>query len=476
MADTDHTDQQLIVRFRAGDDAAFARIFERHRPALLRYARKILASSPASAEDVVQEAMLRTSLALRRDDRHIELRPWLFRVTRNSALDELSRVRTDSVAIDAEDVHHQLRAHHATEPEAATEQRSKVRGLLSDIAHLPENQRHVLIRRELDGIPHTQLAHELGITPQASKNLVLRARANLVKAEEARTGDCTSVRHDLLEAHDDGRRASAATYRHLTTCKACRHFRTGLKDTRKAAALLVPGPLLLVALGLVTGKAAASASAKGATVKLGAATAAGAAVAAGALGVGIEVFDSGDRSPQAIASPALVERVEAGGRLPRGTALVRASVRLPAGRVDRHRVSIPCPRGLRVADLLRTDGVRVATSYTPTTIVGASRTARVRFGRRTLRRPATARVSVLCKVPDARGSIVAGAPGAGQAAARTARVQVPHAYLHLSPAGPVRGSVRLGQPLTLTGEPRDGYQRVVTDQRVRGWVAVKALG
>ena len=54
------TDQQLIARFRAGDDAAFAQIFERHRPALVRYAEKILKSSPGNAEDVVQEAMLRT--------------------------------------------------------------------------------------------------------------------------------------------------------------------------------------------------------------------------------------------------------------------------------------------------------------------------------------------------------------------------------------------------------------------------------
>ena len=35
-----------------------------------------------------------------------------------------------------------------------------------------------------------QLANELGTTTQATKNLVLRARTNLVKAEEARSSDC----------------------------------------------------------------------------------------------------------------------------------------------------------------------------------------------------------------------------------------------------------------------------------------------
>ena len=86
-------DQQLIAAYRAGDDAAFGRIHERHHAALERYARKVLGRSSEHAEDVVQEAMLRASRALRRDERHIELRPWLYRLTRNTALDELARVR-----------------------------------------------------------------------------------------------------------------------------------------------------------------------------------------------------------------------------------------------------------------------------------------------------------------------------------------------------------------------------------------------
>ena len=477
MVDPNSTDQQLIARFRAGDDAAFAQIFERHRPALVRYAAKILKSSPGNAEDVVQEAMLRTSLALRRDERHIELKPWLYRVTRNSALDELSRLRTDSVQLDDDEVHVQLRAAPSTEPEAAVEGRSKIRTVLSDIAHLPETQRHALIRREIDGISHQQLATELGTTTQATKNLVLRARTNLVKAEEARSDDCPAVRENLLEAHDEGRRASAATYRHLATCKACRHFRTGLKDTRRAAAIMIPGPLILIAFGLLTGKAAASTAAKGAAVKATATAGAGAVATVGALGVGIEVFGPGDPAPQAVSSPALVQRVEAGGELPRGTAIVRGTVKLPGGTTNHPVVEIPCPPGLKVADLLKTEGVKLSTEYAPGTVVGASSTARVRFQRRALDEPAEARVSILCKVPDERGSVVAQEPGRARAAGRdeVVRVKVPHEYLYTSPDGPVRGSVRLGQPLRLVGSERDGWQRVVTDQDVRGWVPASAL-
>ena len=215
-------DQRLVAAFRRGDDRAFEHIYARHRRPLERHARKILGTPSDQAEDVVQEAMLRASRALRRDERHIELRPWLFRLVRNCALDELARVRTDAVVLEDADQRGVLRASDATEPEVASERRSRIRDVLGDLAALPEHQRHALLRRELDGVSHTALALELGTTPSATKALVYRARENLVKHEEARSADCRHIRTSLLEAHDRGRRAPAAAYRHLATCGGCR--------------------------------------------------------------------------------------------------------------------------------------------------------------------------------------------------------------------------------------------------------------
>ena len=139
------------------------------------------------------------------------------------------------------------------------------------------------------------------------------------------------MRADLLEAHDEGRRASAATYRHLASCGECRAFRAGLRDTRKAAAILMPVPLVIVAFGLLTGKAAA-ATAKGAMVKTAATAAAGVAITAGAVGVGVQVFQPGDPAPQAAKSRALPQgSLAKGGALPKGTAIVRKTVPLAGG-------------------------------------------------------------------------------------------------------------------------------------------------
>ena len=471
-------DQPLIAAYRRGDDAAFARIFARHHDALLRYARRVLGRSSEHAEDVVQEAMLRASRALRRDERHIELRPWLFRLVRNCALDELARVRTDSVALDDADDWGMLRASDATQPEAATEQRGKIRDLLVDISSLPAPQRHALLRREVDGISHAALAGELGVSEQATKNLVHRARANLIKHEEARSTDCHDVRVALLEGHDEGRRASAATYRHVATCRACRSFRAGLKDTSRAAAMLVPAPLLLVAIGLVAGKFGA-AGAKGAMLKTAATAGAGAALAAGVVVGGLEVFGPGEPAPQSAKSIALVQGgVAKGAPLPPGTSVVRRSLQFDAAARRSPGVStvtLPCPPGLRVADLLSRRGA--SAFYARETIVGWSRTARVVV--KPLPGTAATQVGILCKAPDARGSIVAGSPLAatGAAGTRILRVRVARSELFERPGGAAVGSVRFGQPVqTLGGATQPGWRRVRTDTGATGWVRARALG
>jgi RNA polymerase sigma factor (sigma-70 family) len=460
-------DQALIAAYRAGDDAAFAAIHERHAAPLERYARKVLGRSSEHAEDVVQEAMLRASRALRRDDRHIELRPWLYRLTRNTALDELARVRTDSVDLEDAEAWGVLRAPESTEPEAVVERRGRVRDLLVDMATLPAQQRHALLRREVDGVSHAALAAELGVTPQATKNLVHRARTNLVKQRTARTHVCDEVRRDLLEAHDAGRRASAATYRHLGSCSDCRRFRGGLRDTRRAAAILTPAPLMVVAFGLLTGKAAA-ATAKGAMAKNAATAAAGVAITAGAVGVGVQVFTAGDPAPQSATSRALPSgSVAKGTALPKGTAIVRREVSLTSGGAT---IALACPPGLRVADPIGASGA--SASYAPGTVVGVSRTARVVVEPRT--GSTTGQVTLLCKAPSASGSIVAGG-GASAASGTPLKVIVRRAELFERPGGAAVGSVRLGQPVRATGGERKGWREIVTDTGEQGWVRAKVV-
>ena len=150
------SDERLIAAFRAGDEAAFQQIHDRYRAALLRFATRILRDG-GTAEDVVQEALWRAHRGLRRDDRPMNLRPWLYRLVRNCGLDELGRVRTDCVDLYAIDGDGDLTAAPRDEPPTAYERRADLRQLLEDLGALPARHRHALVRRELDGLTHQQL-------------------------------------------------------------------------------------------------------------------------------------------------------------------------------------------------------------------------------------------------------------------------------------------------------------------------------
>jgi RNA polymerase sigma factor (sigma-70 family) len=397
------SDERLVAALRAGDATAFDAIHDRYRPRLVRFATRVLGGQQAVAEDVVQEALLRAYRALQRDHRPMDLRPWLYRLVRNCCLDELSRVR-DTVELGAAGEGAAMTAPAHFEPAIAAERRARLRQVLGDLAVLPESQRHALVRRELDGVSHAQLADELGMTVPAVRSLVHRARLGLTRLEDGRGTPCADVREELLTAHDRRRRAPARALRHLAGCGACRDFRVALRAERRAFALLVPGPLVVlggaVGLKLVAGHGAAS--------KVTAGVTAGVVAVVGVAGVaaGPEIFRGGELAPVALRSPALPPvGVPRGAALPAGTAVVRRTVMVRAGVRVQPELRLACPAGLSVADLLPPRGARLNAGYAPGTIVGLSRVATVRLESAALRHDASASVAILCKRADGGGSL-----------------------------------------------------------------------
>ncbi|WP_445152119.1 sigma-70 family RNA polymerase sigma factor [Baekduia sp. Peel2402] len=446
------SDTELLAALRAGDPDAFAVLCERYGPALRRYARGVLRARPAIVDDVVQESLLRAHHALRRDDRHIEVRPYLYRLVRNCCLDELARVRTDSVPL------HLLRADEepssGASPEAAAEQRQRLGATLAALAELPEAQRRALVRRELDGLSHEQVAAELGITPGASKSLVYRARETLTRAEAARDARCEDIRFALLRAHDAKRRAPMSALRHVATCSGCRSYRAALKDGRRALGVLVPVPVF----GLLGGLVLAS---KPAVVKGVAAGTATVLAAGGAYELRTHVFRAGDPAPIALTGVALPGgRLAQGAPLPARTALVTQEVKLPTSAV-----TLECPGGMRVAGLVPIPGFSRSHGFDPLTVVGASVTARIVFAPGAPRE--TVDVAIFCRTPDAHGSVRA-APAASEGAliVHACRRRI---ALSAVRGGQPSGTITAREPLAVLAA-RHGWIRVRTDAGRRGWI------
>lgn len=175
------SDDQLVTRFRAGEDAAFSEIHRRYRSALTSFARRILNGSGHEADDIVQDAFIRAYRGLRVTDRPMVLRPWLYMIVRNRALDELRAPQRGGCLHDEIG----LTAVPSADPAHRVAEREEMRELVVEIGRLPERQRMALVMREFDGRSHAETARALDTTVPATKSLIIRARSNLGAALHA---------------------------------------------------------------------------------------------------------------------------------------------------------------------------------------------------------------------------------------------------------------------------------------------------
>lgn len=174
MSVSPHPDGRLVALCRSGDDAAFEEIVRRHRAALERYCRGIV--GPDQSEDVVQQALMSAYLALRSgDDRELALKPWLYRVTRNAALDALrvERRRRDELDDDVLD---------APPPAQVLESRQRVRDVVAAVGALPERQRDALVMQTFHGLSYRAIARSMGEDVPVVRQLIHRARGRVRSA------------------------------------------------------------------------------------------------------------------------------------------------------------------------------------------------------------------------------------------------------------------------------------------------------
>jgi RNA polymerase sigma factor (sigma-70 family) len=172
------SDDRLVELARAGHERAFEAIVERYRRPLLRHCRRFL--SDARAEDALQQALVSAWTALARGDEVRELRPWLYRIVRNTSLNALR-----APGYNFEQLVDSLQG--AGGPAELAERRAVVQSTLAGLAGLPERQREALLRIAVEGRPQGEVAEELGLTEGAVRQLVHRARTSLRAAATAVT-------------------------------------------------------------------------------------------------------------------------------------------------------------------------------------------------------------------------------------------------------------------------------------------------
>src|SRR3954462_11520329 len=137
------TDDRLVELAAAGHDRAFEAIVERYRRPLLRYLRRLL--SDTLAEDVVQATFINAWSSLRTGTEVRDLRPWLYRIAHNAAINALKKVG------EAMEEAPEAIGGFAPEPAAELERRDEVQRALTSISALPSRPRAALLPAAVAG-------------------------------------------------------------------------------------------------------------------------------------------------------------------------------------------------------------------------------------------------------------------------------------------------------------------------------------
>ena len=162
-------DSRLARLAGEGSDFAFEEIVRRYRSGLVAFAASI--SSRDSADDVVQDSMVKAHAALLRGDDPDSVKAWLFRIVRNTALNDRRDRKPHQPLDEGMD--------GVEQPPEALDRRRRLRDLVRAIGDLPRAQREAIVQRELEGKGHEEIARELEISPGAVRQLIFRARAAL---------------------------------------------------------------------------------------------------------------------------------------------------------------------------------------------------------------------------------------------------------------------------------------------------------
>ncbi|PTL56447.1 RNA polymerase sigma factor [Paraconexibacter algicola] len=463
-------DTELVRRLQTGDGSAFAELDRRHRRALVAYARRLLRSEH-DAEDVVQDALVKAHAVLADPSRPAvrEIKPWLYTLVRNGAIDETRRARYGEAELPAETTDR-----GGGDPAMILTRKETVRRLVEDIAALPDQQRTALLLRELDGRDAAAVGEELGVSPAAAQMLVARARGALVRAREARDADCHDVREQLMLAHERGTRPAEHALRHTRGCPGCTGYRRDLRRVDRRLRALTP-PLWILPAAL----AAKLGGGGGGKVAAGAAAATLVVAGAGIVVLDRDVVREGEATPLRLlgAGAATGQRISLGERLPAGVAVTYAKVQLPAGPVERpgeRVVRLGCPGRMRAVGLAVPDReLPVRYRFAPA-IDGRSRGVTVTFADSVLDEALRTRIGVVCKQPDALGSTIADPrrAGPGEKAGRLCERQT----VLRSPGREFIGNVVAGDRVVVLRRSASGaWTQIETEFRLTGWVRTAAL-
>jgi RNA polymerase sigma-70 factor (ECF subfamily) len=171
--------RQWVERLRKGDQSAFLPLYQKTAPGLLRFLLWKTNGDKALSEDILQESYVRFLVNLDNveSDKEVAIQSYLLQIVKNCLIDKAARspqasrqhVPIDSI-LDMADPGETSRQEKAVE----------LRELQIAMKSLNEKDSEIIWLRDAMGFSHREVADQVGITEQASRQAYVRAKRTLI--------------------------------------------------------------------------------------------------------------------------------------------------------------------------------------------------------------------------------------------------------------------------------------------------------
>lgn len=240
-------DAALIERARNGDRAALEQVLEQIAPLVHRFGLR-MCRHPADAEDVLQDTLVAVMDHLGEYQGRASLASWVFMLARTACARRRRGLKNrphlpEDAAGEATSVE--------DSPEQAAGQKQLRAALEQALAALSDEQREVLLLRDMEGLSAVEVSQSLGLSVEAVKSRLHRARAKLREALQRgleqegpapRPGcpDVITAFSQKLEG-ELGAEDCATMEKHIETCPACAGLCASLRDALGACRMQPAG-------------------------------------------------------------------------------------------------------------------------------------------------------------------------------------------------------------------------------------------
>ncbi|MBZ2176733.1 MAG: RNA polymerase sigma factor [Acidobacteriota bacterium] len=187
--DHSNSDEALLVRrVQAGDEMAFREIVERYQSKIYSIIFGILRNHN-DAEDIAQQVFAKVYFSIRNFDFRSSLLTWIYKITVNECYDYLRKKKVRKLVYESdfseEEALKMENSDVAVEPAGPIDERLANRDLVTKLlAKIPEQDRSLLMLKEVEGHSVEELAQMTGMNENTIKVKLFRARQKLLKSAQ----------------------------------------------------------------------------------------------------------------------------------------------------------------------------------------------------------------------------------------------------------------------------------------------------